>query len=257
MGTKKISIDLTENNKKALENMVRNYGNRMKVSPFINLLIKTFCFMPDEIQKDFISLCKTRIADIDDNMQRAGEFEKKALEQKKEHYLTIAKILNDGFDIPSDSIHKMVKYKIKCGFIIVPGDWIVLNPDDAEYCAFAFVVECRNSATYGIPHFLYFTHSQYGIYKEEETINDLCIEKWPDFKSKVIDKQVPPIQDPETKEYINLEEHLASPQIGLFPISLSDSRNDEDDFPFGAMIVRTEPCEEDNEPSPLDRNFYE
>ena len=139
---------------------------------------------------------------------------------------------------------------MKDGYLIIPKEWIVLNEEDAMYCRYAGVVECRNSAKYGIPHFVFFTHAEYGRDYDTDLINEMCCNAWPKFKD-IMAQQVEPIKDPEKPgEYLNVQEHLASPYIGYFSIDEADSGlRDIEDMPYGAMIVRTstENTEDDEE----------
>jgi hypothetical protein len=142
----------------------------------------------------------------------------------------------------------MKKIKLADGYLIIPSDWIVVNPEQAENCRYAAVIECRNSEKYGVPHFIYFNNYQYGNqYTDsmEEHFYSLCRKAWSRFTEieelNMKNKLVP---DPENKgQYLNAEAHLAAPIIGLFSIE-EQGENPVNDPPYGAMIVRTNADEE-------------
>lgn len=244
----KFSMDLSGENKDAVDEATENFG--MKYGPFINMLIQRFMRMPDRMKKAFIDFCISQCQEIDRQLEVAGDFEKKNLEKEKEHYLEIARIINGGIDISYEADSDMKKIAMKDGYLIIPKEWIVLNEEDAMYCRYAGVVECRNSAKYGIPHFVFFTHAKYGRDYDTDLINEMCCDAWPKFKD-IMAQQVEPIKDPEKPgEYLNVQEHLASPYIGHFSIDEADSGlRDIEDMPYGAMIVRTstENTEDDEE----------
>ena len=242
----KFSMDLSGENKEAVDTITDNLG--MKYGPFINALIKFFLRMPDSMKKAFTDFCISQCQELDKQLKVAGEFEKKNIANEKEHYLVIAQFINGGKEVHYDTKPDMRKIAIKDGYLIIPKDWIVVNEDDAEFCRYAGVVECRNHVKYGIPHFVFFTNHEYGKDYDTDMINEMCCDAWPKFRD-IMAQQVEPIRDPEKPgEYLNIKEHLESPYIGHFGIGEVDSDlRDIEDMPYGAMIVRTSTANTEDE----------
>lgn len=244
MDTYKFSLDLSGDNKTAVDSVTENLG--IKYGPFINLLIRSVCRMPDSMKQKFIDFCMDQCQLLNEQMLNAGGFDKKALEDEKSRYVEFAKIINDGIDVDSesdiDTDPNMKKYALKDGVLIVPKEWIVLNPEEAQDCLYAGVVECRNSKKYGIPHFCFFTNIQYSNeydQKHQDRINKLCCEKWDKF-NEIMNLQVQLIPDPKNKgQYKNSKEYLASPAIGHFSILATDDKLYDNDPPYGAVIIRS------------------
>ena len=248
----KLTIDLTEHNKRILEKIKteRNlpYGNT------INTLIDTFGEMPEKVKKDLLSLIKIRIKSLIKEMNEAEVFRTEDLVEQTQTYIDIATFFNDGKQISIQSIKEeptLKKYQIKDGFLICPDDWIVLNLEKAGTMMYAGVVECCNSENFGIkyfgeriPHFVFFTdikyRAEYNNYYSDY-IKMLCVQKWPNFQ-KVIESQVEPIFDPERLGYlINDDEWTEAPSIGIFSIYEQDDPTYVPGYepPMGARIIRT------------------
>lgn len=249
MGTYKFSLNISGENKATVDIATDNLG--IKYGPFINLLIRSICRMPESMKNAFINFCMDQCKKLNDQILHAGAFDKKALEEEKARYLEIARLINGGVKLnleqEVDSDPTMQKLALKDGVLIIPKDWIVLNPEDAKNCLYAGVVECRNSAKYGIPHFCFFTNKQYGNEYDQalqDYINKLCCEKWPKFE-KIMQQEVKPIPDSENKgQYLNSKEYLASPAIGHFHILATDDKLYDNDPPYGAVIIRNQTCDE-------------
>lgn len=241
----KFSMDLSGDNKVAIDRISSNYN--LKYGPFFNMLVKTICRMAPKIRESFIDFCIAKCDEINNQIVGAGENEAKILNAEKNQYLEIAQLLNDGIPVSYDNTDPCLrKIPVKNGLLVIPKEWILLNQEDAENCLYAVVVECRNAAKYKIPHFVYFSLRKYDV-SMSDYINELCCEKWPGFHD-VIKAQVTLIPDPEHKgEYLNAQEHLASPVIGYFDILATDDELFDDDPPYGAVIVRTNTPKTDDE----------
>ena len=244
--TKKMSIDLSEENKIKLEKIKeetrRPYGNT------INILIDTFCDLPEEISEDMINFCKAKVRMLLDQMDKSGEFEVEVLSSKIQKYLDIMTFLNNGNEISIDQIKRepvMKTILIKNGTVICPRDWIVVNPEQADQCEYAGVVECRNAEWYGIPHFLFLTNTKYASdYSDQEIdhIDKLCAQESPLF-ARAVANQVSLIADPvRPGEYLNAKKHLTSPLVGHFHLYEHGDPCYPADYkpPYGAMIVRNQ-----------------
>jgi len=240
----KFSLDLTGKNKNALDSLSDN--KNLKYGPIINLLISSFCCMPDDMRQIFTSICIDQYKYISAQAKYAGEYEKVNLLQKCDHYKEIASIINDGKPIEiiiDPNKIEMRKIIIKNGYITIPTDWILLNPDEAKNCTYAAVVECRYSEKYGIPHFLHFNNKKYGKDFDpeyEDFVSNLCVKAWPKFQD-IIDRQVTLVADPaDPSQYLNGDEYSSCPKIGVFHVYEKGDPLYGDNYepPYGAMIVR-------------------
>ena len=239
----KFSLDLTNENKHAMDEMSGRFG--LKYGPFLNLLIHHIFFISDEMKQAFVSFCLAKVNEINDDLSSSDGYMKKQLESDKKSYLDLARIFNGGTPVNyNDEDPTKAKYRMKDGFLVVPKDWIILNPDLEGECRYAGVVECMNHAKYGVPHFVFFTDVQYGCDYDEALTKNIykwCCEKWPSFNEIIeLEKKGKLIPDPEKPgQYLNWDEHRALPVIGLFHILRNDDVYYDDDPPYGAVIVST------------------
>ena len=237
----KFSLTIEDEIKNKLDHISENSSYRL--GPLINHILRTFCLMKPKMKDTFIQFCINQTKQIDEQMKSAGLYEKSELEIEKAHYQDIASIINDGNIVPINSLN-MKEIKIKDGILIIPNDWIIVNPNDAYKHRYAAVLECRNSIKYDIPHFILFCDYKYGKDYPDDLYDDfikLCREKWPDFKEKVEDKQISPIKNANGTGYINAEKYLSAPTIGIFHIweNGDDYFKTNKEAPYGAIIVRT------------------
>ena len=224
MDSHKFSMDLHGNNKKIIDEMAGQY--ELKYGPLLNHIIQSICIMPPHMKHRFISYCITQCNVINEMLPGASDMEKKNLEADKKQYLEIARIMNGGIDVKYEDFDPTKQeIGIKEGTLIIPRDWILLNPDQADEYPFALCVECRHSAELGIPHFVYLTEKKYpydctpGDFNK---IDSLCVQKWPDFKD-ILGQQVDPIYNPDDPtDLLNKKEYLAAPTIGYYPILRDD-----------------------------------
>jgi len=245
MAASKLTIDLTDENKATLEHIKSNlhwpYGTT------INNLLSTFCGLPDGVRNELLNMIKPRLKELYHQMDLAGDFEFKELSEKCQAYNDIATFLNNGKRITLESLEKeptMKKISVKDGYLIVPSDWIDINPDQADELPYAGVIECRNSKKYSIPHFVFHSNMKYGNEYDDlytEHIYELCVDAYPEFK-KILASQVTPIADPEHPgQYLNSDEFMNAPTIGLFSIYVQGDATYGKNYdpPAGARIIRT------------------
>lgn len=246
----KFSIVVTGDNKKTLDELTDNYN--YKYGPMINKIIGTFCRMPKGIRKVIEKACVKEYKRLTNELElTTEEFHRKPLEEEKETYMDILRLLNNGiYEFEEEKKEsQMKKIKLADGYLIIPAEWIVVNEDIAEDCRYAAVLECRNSAKYGVPHFIYLNNFKYGNqYTDdmEHHFYELCRKAWPKFSEiEELNKKNQLVPDPENKgQYLNIKEHLAAPIIGLFSIEEQGTNPFGEKPPYGAMIVRTNEEEE-------------
>lgn len=239
----KFSLDISGDNKKILDILTTNY--MLKYGPMINKIISAFCRMPYEIKEVIEKACLTEYNRLIKELEHTvEEFHRKPLEQERDSYLDILKLINGGIFNLSDEkkTPEMKKIKLADGYLIIPCDWIVVNPEQAEKCRYAAVLECRNSAKYGVPHFIYLNNIKYPKDYTDEMENifySLCRKAWPKFTEiEELSEKNQLLPDPNNKgQYLNVDAHLAAPIIGLFSIEEQGERI-YGDPPYGAIIVR-------------------
>lgn len=246
----KFSLDVSGDNKEALDELTANY--MLKYGPMINKIIGTFCRMPKGIKKVIEKACLAEYKRLTEELEHtAEEFHRKPLEAERDSYIEILKLINGGiyeFVEEKEEEPKMKTVKLADGYLVIPSDWIVVNPEYAENYRYAAVIECRNSEKYGIPHFIYLTEHKYPKDYDEYMERDFyerCRKEWPRFTEiEELSKKNQLVPDPNNKgQYLNAKEHLKAPIIGMFSI---DEQGDSliDSYPYGAMIVRTDAEEE-------------
>lgn len=237
---RKLSFDLDPDNLYALQRMKSeigwSYGNTIN-----NLL--SLLRIPESVKVEIIELIKEQLRSLYKQADSAEIFKLNEINEKIKAYTDIATIFNKGKKLTIDDIQNrtMKKIKIKDGYLIVPSDWIDINPEDAESMPYAGVIECNNSKKYGIPHFLFHSKHKYLRDYNTDEIEKMCANAYPDFLD-IIDRQVTPERDPEHPDVIlNEQAYRNAPTIGYFHIYVQDDplygRNYEP--PAGAKIVRT------------------
>lgn len=241
--TKKISFDLTDSNRKKLEDIKRQ--TRTPYGVIMNTMINTFCGLPEEICNNLNTSISHYVRSLCDQMDHAEEFELASLTELTQKYLEILTFLNNGRTVTLESIKNKPRLKtiqIKDGIVIYPEDWILLNQDAAIVSRYAVVVECRDMDGIRMPHFLYFSTSSLNYMSDYEInkINQLCANSSTLFQ-EAQKRQVKLIEDPENPgQYLNLEEYLASPEIGHFNLYEQEDSLHQRGYepPYGAKIIR-------------------
>ncbi len=236
----KLSIDLNDKNLKELKRMKTEagwpYGNT------INNLLELLS-IPKSVKEEFYEFTKTQLRSLYKQADSEEIFGLNELNEKITVYTDIAALLNNGVRLSVDDLKEdpMKKIKIKNGYLIVPSDWIDINPDEAEEMPFAGVIECRNSKRYGIPHFLFHTHLERACDYDSDEINKMCVKVYPEFKD-IMNRQVTPEMDPEHPTVmLNEQAFMDAPTIGHFSIYVQDDPLYGSNYkpPAGAKIVRT------------------
>lgn len=237
---KKISFDILDTNYDKLVNLTSTYN--CKLGPLINNIVSLLLDIPDDVRAQLIDVCQKDIVRTNMELENATGFGQNELENHKKHMLELARLFNNGktVELTDEDPNKLTKYNVKDGYLLVPRNWICLNPEEEGKYKYAGVIECRNHIKYGIPHFFFYTNERLPKDYDEQQLIDMACTKWPEFKEKVVDQQVALINDPERPGlYLNSKEHLASPVIGYFALLRDDDPLFDDEPPMGAMIVST------------------
>lgn len=245
-GSCKFTLNVMGENKEVLDKLTENY--MLKYGPMINKIISTFCRMPDNIRMVIENTCLVECDRLTTEIEHTEEksFHREPLEKERGFYMEILKLIHGGdYEIGEEKgeTSQLIKMKLLDGYLLIPSDWLVVNPEMAERCRYAAVLECRNHIKYEVPHFVFFTNyknaCEYTGDMEEEFFF-LCRKTWPRFSEiQALSKKNELVPDPNNKgQYINIEEHLAAPIIGLFSIEEQGERA-YGEPPYGAKIVRT------------------
>lgn len=245
-GSCKFTLNVMGDNKEVLDKLTENY--MLKYGPMINKIISTFCRMPKNVRTVIENACLAEYERLTTEIEYTEEnsYHREPLEKERDFYMEILKLIHGGdyqFAKETGRPSRMIKIKLLDGYLLMPSDWIVVNPESAEKCRYAVVLECRNHIKYEVPHFVFFTNhknaSEYTDYMEKEFFS-LCRKVWPRFSEiQELSKRNKLVPDPDNKgQYINIKEHLAAPIIGLFHIEEQGERT-WGEPPYGAMIIRT------------------
>lgn len=244
----RFTIELSDENKEALEDtkefMLKPYGN------IVNDILSFSLNCPEEMQKDLLKFCKNKLTELYEKINIASTYEKAEISKQIDKYNLIIPYLNNGIPISMDTLlaekSNLTEYSFEGGRLIVPDDWIVLNPELARQSWNALVVECRQHLDgIKIPHFVYYHNMSDKVVNSTDDyiqeVNRLCCIKWDKF-NEVISKQVELLFDPITHAPLNDDEVAASPQIGYFiiPVLGEKSHLKQQDLPYGACIIRPE-----------------
>ncbi len=240
----KLTTDLAEGNREILDLLKEN--NRWDYGYTINTMISTFGNIPPSVKKDLLSLIKPKLKELNKRMDKAGVLELGELTKEHDAYDSIAKFLNNGQRITLEDLQAeptMKKVALQDGYLICPENWIIVNPEEAENCLYAGVIECRNGSRLGIPHYVYLCNYRYGNEYPKGFTEDMekqIANKYPVFKD-VLAKQVTPIDDPDNPGVtLNADEWMEAPTIGHFSIYIQGDPMYGKNYnpPAGARIVR-------------------
>lgn len=247
----RFTIELSDENKDSLEYtkeyMFKPYGN------IVNDVLSFALSCPEEMQQDLLIFCKKKLTELYDKINIVSPYEKEKISTQIDKYNLIIPYLNKGVPISMDNLlaekSNLKSYDFEGGRLIVPEDWIILNPEEARQSWNALVVECRqNLKGVEIPHFVYYHNmndkqvNTISSYMDE--VNRLCCQKWKKFND-VVALQVELLFDPITHTPLNDAEVAASPQIGYFiiPVLGEKKHRKQQELPYGACIIRPEMAE--------------
>lgn len=222
---KKMSINMTEDNICLINKLCKNLD--MKYSPLINHIISVILDMPDDVQKSIIQHCRKEYIQLQKSLGSDAAYHHQAMQRDMAALVDIAAIISCGDE--DITVPQMVHIRMADGYVTIPDDWIIVNPDDATDSRYVSVIEIRNAAQYDAPHFIYF-HKLENISSDEETkIYKLCTQKWDKFSD------ILSLSNNALTHCHDLALFSNSPIVGIFPIY---SNHMVDNPPYGAMIIR-------------------
>ena len=135
---KKLSIDLTDQNEKILDEIKEK--TQYKYGKVINDLIDLSSRIPVKVQDELFEFCRQKILEINKAFSKAGMVEHQALSDKKEAYLRIAKFFNRDEELDVNFLTpppRMQKIAIHNATLVCPFDYIILNPQNADTADYA------------------------------------------------------------------------------------------------------------------------
>lgn len=232
----RVSFEIHEENARKLELLTKN--KNIKLTTVINNLLCFFLEMPEDLTVSFNSFISTSITSLDETNQNSQDFNRNILTKEIEGLKLMYTLINKGANYETE--HTL---RISNGILLIPHEWIIVNPEVAAESSCAIVLECRNGNKLKLPHFVYLTNDPNVINDQAELteFKELCSAKWPQFKEKILDRQITPKYDDDY--YItNLHEWQLSPAIGFFdidaiPIESIEERNKK---PYRAAIILNE-----------------
>lgn len=240
----KLSIDLKPENRKILQELKNERG--WPYGTTINTLISTFCDIPEKVSQEMLDVIEVKLKELYKRLDKAEAFETQALIREREVYNSMATFFNKGLTVSAETIEQtptMQKIQIKDSYLVIPNDWIVLNPEDADDAYYAGVIEVRHHEKYGVPYMVvllkekhFYTYAK----NHEEWIYARCQQAWEGF-ANILSMQVKPVDDPTRPGYkLNEAEWAAAPNIYYYDIYVNDDRKYGRRYktPYGAQIVR-------------------
>ena len=242
---KKTSIDFSVDGYNKVQSFAKR--NKKSIATVINQLVMAFVDLPEPLKDDLAGYCHRKLNDLARSSGDEGAFHRKEDENMEQYLNSILEVLGEKH-ISEVKAADRTRLRLKDGYVDYPNDWILIDtaipPEEASHC---FVLECRNSIKYGIPHFIGSSNRRYGNdYTDDDmdTIYKACEAAWPEF-SEIIEKQVPP---PHRSRYENEEDydaavrkHLDSPFIGIFSITRDDDElySKDGEEPYNCIIHTT------------------
>lgn len=258
---KKISIDLEPDVLKIYTNEMEKQ-NKSGTRLINDTLWSLYC-LPDDVRAELGEFCWDRYTQ---NMLQAAKDQSYAGESCRataQHWRALGELLGDNDKSKFGKVFgekHMRQVLLADGYCIFPDDWICLDNVfgvPADQCRSVYVVESRNSAKFGIPHFVVFapfdpepdymvnpslTETQIAmIYKK-------CEEVYPDFR-KFFNMQVT-LSREENQDMEKLKIWDQAPYFAVFTMPDYNNPRFIDPFskrfcpPDGSMIVRYPKTEE-------------
>lgn len=142
----------------------------------------------------------------------------------------------------------MRKIALKKGTALFPEYWIMLNPDQAAESMYAYIFEGRNSEAYHVPHFVYFTNTNYmDAPARDEVISSIMsmVRNYSDDTKKAFEAH-----DALEKKYPTVKDKIGhgdecktvfEPGVFEMPVmgcNLYNFQYKDSEPPYGAKIVR-------------------
>ena len=150
--------------------------------------------------------------------------------------MRLIKLLSDGKNFTLDFGMKYIS--LKGGILIIPEDWIVVNPEDAGKFGFASLLTVSQHEKRGVPVFVRFNDEMDGRFPDtfnEEFIR-MCIDLYPNLKNEfnTSSKRDFDMEGNCVNYYDCINDELIILAIDTYDSFVDDFNN----APYGAMIVR-------------------
>lgn len=246
---KKVSIDFEiENYKLLAAEMERSSSSSSSV---VNRMAWATLSLPEHIRSEIGNYCWNQYFSSVDQIIEAGTYPAEAARNDAAHWKALGEFFGiaPGTNTVPDTMREVL---LKDGYCTFPKDWICLDKvfgTPAAECTSVYVVESRNSAKYGIPHFVIFSplspcagFSPDITEEQKALIYERCAEAFPDF-TRLFNLQVT-LTGSENSDPEKLKQWDAAPCFDIFNMPDLNEPRFVDPFtkrfepPSGAMIVR-------------------
>lgn len=219
-------------------------NSKINKSYILNELLNAFVSLDDDIATELVSMLKAKEQLHKTKAENStGFIQQKEFETAKQ-YSKLAYIYSRfGETVPVVEDDGMRRYALNNGCVVVPKNWIAIDPNNSKNHSYAWVMEVKNGDRFfgGVPHFLGFFDSQRIDTDTEKQFIEAIKKVYP--KLTELEKMYvePKYSDPDEygiKRMINAEEWDAAPILGVFNIKEFDESNPDMTYPLGAMIIR-------------------
>lgn len=247
---KKVSIDFEADNYSILTAAAKE--SKSSNSLIINRLVRHILPVPQKILQELGDFCWDKYSKNLEKLHTITGIETQIIRQQAMYW----RLLGDFFghsDIKDPLPGNLKEVMLLDGLCILPKEWICLDNVfgvPADQCRSAYVVESRNSAKFGIPHFVVFSPDP-PDYKynpdltpeQRATIFSACAKAFPDF-TKFFNMQIE-LTEEEGRDFDKLKIWDSAPCFEIFNIAEKASEIYIDPItrefipPYGSMIVRT------------------
>lgn len=175
---KKISVDLKEESIEAIEKFrdVDSLGGlypRKSMAEIINNCVTLLLGRTDSYRREVAKFASEEMRKNEHkDISQCQDENNKDTFQKLYNFLTYDRGLYKGSK-------DLTRYDFSDGYLIVPDDWIFLNPERASEDEYLFphIIEVRNGEKYKIPHFFFLSTAEKLTEKDKEQCLNIAFEK--------------------------------------------------------------------------------
>lgn len=228
---KKFTFDMPPEQFDIFNKYQKEFGSN-KLGPSFLGLIDDYDFITNplvELRDCICSFCFSRLRQIDDELSVIPKplYRQKLINEKNyyTHYLeliheiTLDVRFNDRF---------LINIELNTGTLKIPSDWVVVNPDDAANCEYAFVLESRYEEK-DFPYFVILVSS---------SAPDVMTKIDPEILNTDLLKDVILLLKKKIKKYYSKELDLEK-VFNIYSIPSFSAKKIDKSVPFGAMIIKS------------------
>ncbi|MEY8369599.1 hypothetical protein AALA24_12660 [Anaerovoracaceae bacterium 42-11] len=178
----KISVDLREENVEALKEykdaLMREARMRKTTTQTINECVSLLLDTSDNFKKDLAKICLQK---LQNTLPTNFHEEDRTCELRKWQDLYYFLTNERGL---AENEKELKRIDFQNGYIIVPSDWIFINPNEIENKSYLYphIIEFRNGEKYNLPHFFLLAKSAQLKSYQKDNFLELACEKYPPLK---------------------------------------------------------------------------